>query len=123
MKKNISEKLEEKNPEKLKELKKPFISKGFQEYRDEMLRIIKPLNFSEKYNLIKQTDKELLKKLNRFTGTKAVHILEYISKIPSRKKELTLTDECVLGLRSLMLIWARNDYYDERRKKIIKLVK
>jgi hypothetical protein len=120
MKKDIWEKLEENNPEKLK---KPFISKGFQEYRNEMLRIIKPLNFSEKFNLIKQTDRELLKKLNRYTGTKAVHILEYISKIPSRKKELTLTDECVLALRSLMLIWARNDYYNERRKQRIKIVK
>jgi len=120
MKKDIWEKLEENNPEKLK---KPFISKGFQEYRNEMLRVIKDLNFKEKYNLIKQTDRKLLEKLNRFTGTKAVHTLEYISKIPSRKKELTLTDECVLGLRSLMLFWARNDYYNERRKQRIKIVK
>jgi hypothetical protein len=115
--------LAESYPKKVKERKKPFVSQGYQTYRDEILIIVKNLSFGEKFYLIKKTDKDLLKSLNKHTGTKAVHTLEYIKKIPSRKKELTSLDECILLLRSLKIFWARNDYYNERRKKMIRIVK
>ena len=115
--------LEEKDPKKLEELKKPFVSRGCTFYRNEILGALKSLSFKEKFNLIKKTDGELLKKVNRFNGTKAVHTLNYITRFPSRKKELTLADECILSFRSLMIFFARNDYYKERRKLMIKVIK
>jgi len=115
--------LEEKDPKKLEELKKPFVSQGYMFFRNEILKALKNLSFREKFNLIKKTDKKLLESINRYTGTKAVHTLDYIVKFPSRKKELSLKEECILQVRSLMILFARNDYYDEKRKKMIKVIK
>ena len=115
--------LEEKDPKKLEELKKPFVSQGYIFFRNEILNSLKNLSFRERFNLIKKTDKKLLEIINKYTGTKAVHTLDYIVKFPSRKKELSLKEECILQVRSLMIIFARNDYYRERRKQMIKVVK
>lgn len=123
MKKNDWD-IPELDPEKVKEEKaKPFVSKGYQYYRDEVLRIFKYFAFSEKFKIIKSVDRDLLSRLNTYTGTKAVHTLDYIHKIPSRKKDLTLKDETILLLRSLSMLWAREDYYNKRRKKIIRVIK
>jgi hypothetical protein len=52
-----------------------------------------------------------------------VHTLNYLHKIPSRKENLTKIDELVLMLRSIAIISERNNYYKERRKKIIRVIK
>jgi len=104
-------------------INKPFESLGFQHYRDEVLSILKHLPFSVAFKIIKDVDIDLLNKINRYQGSKAVHTLNYMHKIPSRKKKLTQLDEIVLLLRSINVIFARNDYYKERRKKLIKVVK
>jgi hypothetical protein len=111
------------DPEKLKELNKPFVSQGYQKFRDDILRMLKYLSPRQRFNLIKNTDKELLIKLNTHAGTKAVHTLDYIKKFPSRKKNLTLKEELILQVRCLQILFARNDYYNERRKKMIRIIK
>jgi hypothetical protein len=98
-------------------------SQGFQHYRDSVLRALSNLTFSEKFRIIKKVDRDILARVNTFQGTKAVHTLNYLHKIPSRKENLTKIDEIVLILRSLYVICARNDYYKERRRKIIRVVK
>lgn len=98
-------------------------SQGFQHYRDSVLRALSNLTFSEKFRIIKKVDRDILARVNTYQGTKAVHTLNYLHKIPSRKQNLTKIDEIVLILRSLYVICARNDYYKERRKKLISIVK
>jgi hypothetical protein len=98
-------------------------SQGFQHYRDSVLRALSNLTFSEKFRIIKKVDRDILARVNTYQGTKAVHTLNYLHKIPSRKENLTKIDEIVLILRSLYVICARNDYYKERRRKIIRVVK
>ena len=98
-------------------------AKGFQYYRDCVLRTLASLTFSEKFRIIKKVDRDILARVNTYQGTKAVHTLNYLHKIPSRKQNLTKIDEIVLILRSLYVICARNDYYKERRKKLISIVK
>ena len=105
------------------EKEKKFESQGFQYYRDCILRILFSLRFSEKFKIIKKVDREILEKINTYQGTKAVHTLNYLHKIPSRKENLTKIDEIVLILRSLYVVCARNDYYKERRRKMIRVVK
>ena len=101
---------------------KPFVSKGGAYYRNEILNLIRDLSFKEKFNIIKKSDRELLKKLNTFNGTKAVHTLDYISKFP-KKNKITLTEECILAVRSLMILWEKKEYLIEKKRKMIKLVK
>ena len=98
-------------------------SQGFQHYRDCVLRTLSNLTFSEKFKIIKKVDRDILTRINTYQGTKAVHTLNYLHKIPSRKQNLTKIDEIVLILRSLYVVCARNDYYKERRKKLISTVK
>ena len=98
-------------------------SQGFQHYRDCVLRTLSNLTFSEKFKIIKKVDRDILARVNTYQGTKAVHTLNYLHKIPSRKQNLTKIDEIVLILRSLYVVCARNDYYKERRKKLISTVK
>ena len=98
-------------------------SQGFQHYRDCVLRTLSNLTFSEKFKIIKKVDRDILTRVNTYQGTKAVHTLNYLHKIPSRKQNLTKIDEIVLILRSLYVVCARNDYYKERRKRFIRLVK
>jgi hypothetical protein len=105
------------------EINKPFKSLGFQHHRDRILSVLKYLPFSVGFKIMKDVDKDLLEKINRYQGTKSVHTLDYIHKIPSRKKNLTPVDEIVLLLRSINAIFARNDYYKERRKKMIRIIK
>jgi len=111
------------DPEKIKEQNKPFVSEGYKKFRDQILERLKYLNFREKFNIIKKTDKALLLLLNKHNGTKAVHTLDYIKKFPSRKKDLTLREELILQIRSFMIIYARDNYYKERRKKMITVIK
>ena len=98
-------------------------SQGFQHYRDCVLRTLSNLTFSEKFKIIKKVDRDILARVNTYQGNKAVHTLNYIHKIPSRKQNLTKIDEIVLILRSLYVVCARNDYYKERRRKMIRVVK
>ena len=105
------------------EIDKPFKSLGFQHHRDRILSVLKYLPLSEKFKIIKKVDRDILARVNTYQGTKAVHTLNYLHKIPSRKKNLTKIDEIVLILRSLYVVCARNDYYKERRKKMIRVVK
>ena len=100
-----------------------FVSKGFQYFRDGILSSVKYLTFREKFYIIKKTDRELLTKLNEKQGTKAVHTLDYVHKFPSRKNVLTILDELHLTLRDLWISCAVKKYYDERRKKMIKVIK
>ena len=105
------------------EKEKQVKSQGFQHYRDCVLRTLSNLTFSEKFKIIKKVDRDILTRVNAYQGTKAVHTLNYLHKIPSRKQNLTKIDEIVLILRSLYVVYARNDYYKERRKKLISTVK
>ena len=97
--------------------------KVYQYYRDCILNTLANLTFSEKYKIVKKVDTELLAKFNTYQGTRAVHTLGYMHRIPSRKKSLTKTDEIILLLRSLNMVWERNDYYRIRRKQMIRVVK
>jgi len=98
-------------------------SQGFQHYRDSVLRALSNLTFSEKFRIIKKVDRDILARVNTFQGTKAVHTLNYLHKIPSRKENLTKIDEIVLILRSISIVSERNNYYKERRKQMIRVVK
>ena len=98
-------------------------AKGYQYYRDCVLRTLASLTFSEKFKIIKKVDRDILARVNTYQGTKAVHTLNYLHKIPSRKQNLTKIDEIVLILRSLYVVYARNDYYKVRRKQMIRIVK
>jgi len=98
-------------------------AKGFQYYRDCVLRTLASLTFSEKFKIIKKVDRDILARVNTYQGTKAVHTLNYLHKIPSRKESLTKIEEIILLLRSLYVICERNNYYKERRKKMIRVVK
>jgi len=105
------------------EINKPFKSLGFQYYRDRVLRTLSNLTFTEKFKIIKKVDRDILARVNTYQGTKAVHTLNYLHKIPSRKENLTKIEEIVLMLRSIAIISERNNYYKERRKKLISIVK
>ena len=105
------------------EKEKQVKSQGFQHYRDCVLRTLSNLTFSEKFKIIKKVDRDILARVNTFQGTKAVHTLNYLHKIPSRKQNLTKIDEIVLILRSLYVVCARNDYYKQRRKQMIRVIK
>ena len=111
------------SPEQAEKERQIVSSKGFQYYRDGILRTLSNLTFSEKFKIIKKVDRNLLARLNTYQGTKAVHTLDYINKIPSRKKTLSKIDEIVLLLRSLFIRSELNNYYRERRQKIIRLIK
>ncbi len=105
------------------EKEKQIESQGFQYYRDGILRTLSNLTFSEKFKIIKKVDRDLLARLNTYQGTKAVHTLKYINKIPSRKKILSKIDEVVLLLRSLFMKCELNNFYRERRKLLVRLIK
>jgi len=109
--------------EKVMNIERQRKPKGFQHYRDFILRTLSSLPFSEKFKIIKEVDKDIIARFNTFQGTKAVHTLDYLHKIPSRKVNLTKTDEIVLLFRSINVIFARNDYYKKRRKLLIRLIK
>lgn len=110
------------DPEQAKK-ERQIESQGFQYYRDGILRTLSNLTFSEKFKIIKKVDRDLLARLNTYQGTKAVHTLDYINKIPSRKKTLSKIDEVVLLLRSLFMKCELNNFYRERRKILIRLIK
>ena len=110
------------DPEQAKK-ERQIESQGFQYYRDGILRTLSNLTFSEKFKIIKKVDKDLLARLNTYQGTKAVHTLDYINKIPSRKKILSKIDEVILLLRSLFMKCELNNFYRERRKILIRLIK
>jgi hypothetical protein len=74
------------------EKNKKFVPKDFQYFRDRILVGLQFLTFKEKFNLIKKADKKSLALFNTYSGTKAVHTLDYVRKFPSRKKELTMVD-------------------------------
>jgi hypothetical protein len=97
--------------------------KGYQYYRDIILRTLSNLTFSEKYKIIKKVDKELLANFNMYQGTKAVHTLDYMCKIPSRKKKLNKKDEIILLLRSLNIVCEKNNYYKLRGNQNVKIIK
>jgi hypothetical protein len=122
MRGNLFDDIPELSPEQA-EKEKQIESQGFQYYRDGILRTLSNLTFSEKFKIIKKVDRNLLARLNTYQGTKAVHTLYYINKIPSRKKTLSKIDEIVLLLRSLFIRSELNNYYRERRQKIIRLIK
>ena len=105
------------------EKEKQVKSQGFQHYRDCVLRTLASLTFSEKFRIIKKVDRDILTRVNTYQGTKAVHTLNYLHKIPSRKENLTKIDEIVLILRSLYVVCARNDYYKQRIKQMIMVIK
>ena len=100
-----------------------FVSKGFQHFRDSILSSVEYLTFREKFYIIKETDRKLLALLNTHSGTKAVHTLDYVHKFPSRKKSLNILDQLYLTLRNLWIVVAVQNYYKERRKNMIKVIK
>lgn len=110
------------DPEQAKK-ERQIESQGFQYYRDGILRTLSNLTFSEKFRIIKKVDRDILARVNTYQGTKAVHTLKYINKIPSRKKTLSKIDEVILLLRSLFMKYELNDFYRERRKILIRLIK
>ena len=92
-------------------------------YHNEVCKILQSLTYKEKFNIVKEVDRNLLKKVNTFTGTKAVHTLNYISCIPYKKKELNLKEEVLLKLRTMFMLWAVKDYFVEKRRKTLIIVK
>jgi len=94
-----------------------------QYYREEIKRVLYCLTYKEKFNIIKKADKDLLKRLNTFNGTKAVHTLDYVSHLPYKKKDLNLTEEIMLMLRSLFIMWLVKDCCNEKRRKMFTIVK
>jgi hypothetical protein len=92
-------------------------------YREEIKRILYGLTYKEKFNIIKKVDKDLLQRLNTFNGTKAVHTLDYVNCLPYKKKDLNLTEEIMLMLRSLFMLWSVKDYCNEKRRKMFRIVK
>ena len=106
-------------------IKKNFNSeiKEAQYYHKEVSEILQGLTYKEKFNIVKEVDRNLLKKVNTFTGTKAVHTLNYISCIPYKKKELNLKEEVLLKLRTMFMLWAVKDYFVEKRRKTLRIVK
>ena len=92
-------------------------------YHNEVSNILISLSYKEKFNIVKEVDRNLLKKVNTYTGTKAVHTLNYISCIPYKKKDLNLKEEVLLKLRTMFMLWAVKDYFIEKRKKTIRIVK
>ena len=110
------------DPEQAKK-ERQIESQGFQHYRECVLRTLSNLTFSEKFKIIKKVDRDILARVNTYQGTKAVHTLNYINKIPSRKKTLSKIDEVILLLRSLFMKYELNDFYRERRKILIRLIK
>lgn len=98
-------------------------SEGFQYHRDCILRALFYLTFSEKFKIVKKVDREILARFNTYQGTKAVHTLDYMHKMPSRKKELSKIDDVVLLLRTIGMACEVREYHKERRKKLIRLVK
>lgn len=97
--------------------------KAYQHYHDCVLRTLKYLSFSEKLQIIKKVDRDILARVNVYQGTKAVHTLDYINKMPCRKKTLSKIDEILLLFRSMFVKSELNNYYKERRKRFIRLVK
>lgn len=106
-------------------IKKNFNSeiKEAKYYHKEVSEILQGLTYKEKFNIVKEVDRNLLKKVNTFTGTKAVHTLNYISCIPYKKKELNLKEEVLLKLRTMFMLWAVKDYFVEKRRKNLRIVK
>ena len=98
-------------------------TKGAKYYHNEVCEILQGLTYTEKFNIVKEVDRSLLKKVNTFTGTKAVHTLDYISSIPYKKKELSLKEEVLLNLRTMFMLWAVKDYFVEKRRNTLKVVK
>lgn len=96
---------------------------GFQNYHDCVRRTLRNLSFSDKLRIIKKVDKDILARVNFYQGTKAVHTLDYIHKMPSRKKTLSKIDEILLLFRSIFVKRELNNYYKERRKILIRLIK
>ena len=92
-------------------------------YHNEVCKILQNLSYKEKFNIVKEVDRNLLKKVNTFTGTKAVHTLNYISCIPYKKKELNLKEEVLLKLRTMFMLWAVKDYFVEKRRKTLRIIK
>ena len=97
--------------------------KEAQYYHNKICEILQSLTYKEKFNIVKEVDRNLLKKVNTFTGTKAVHTLNYISCIPYKKKELNVKDEVLLKLRTMFMLWAVKDYFVEKRRKTLRIVK
>ena len=92
-------------------------------YHNEVSKILQSLSYKEKFNIVKNVDRNLLKKVNTFTGTKSVHTLDYISSIPYKKKELSLKEEVLLKLRTMFMLWAVKDYFVEKRRSTLRVVK
>ena len=98
-------------------------SEGFQYHRNCILRALFYLTFSEKFKIVKKVDREILARFNTYQGTKTVHTLNYMHKMPSRKKELSKIDDVVLLLRTIGMACEVREYQKEKRKKLIRLVK
>ena len=92
-------------------------------YHNEVCKILQNLTYKEKFNIVKEVDRNLLKKVNTFTGTKAVHTLDYINSIPYKKKELSLKEEVLLKLRTMFMLWAVKDYFVEKKRNTLRVVK
>ena len=92
-------------------------------YHNEVCKILQCLSYKEKFNIVKNVDINLLKKVNTFTGTKAVHTLDYINSIPYKKKELNLKEEVLLKLRTMFMLWAVKDYFVKKRRNTLRVVK
>lgn len=97
-----------------------FESKNFQYYRDNILELFKNTPYKVKFNIIKKIDKTLLSRINRRTGTKKLHTLDYWHKLPSRKKDLTKFEEMMLILRFAKCKFALDDFTKEEAKKKFK---
>ena len=107
----------------MKEIDSNLKTKGAKYYHNEVCEILQGLTYKEKFNIVKEVDRSLLKKVNTFTGTKAVHTLDYINSIPYKKKELNLKEEVLLKLRTMFMLWAVKDYFVEKRRNTLKVVK
>ena len=99
-------------------------------YRKELYRRIKVLSFSTQKKFLRRADKRILEAYNRDLGTPHLHTLDYLKKLPWKKRgPLTIKEQCLFGMRSLYIGYQFNKIHDatmkkmnERRKKTLKIV-
>ena len=99
-------------------------------YRKELYRRIKILSFPTQKKFLRRADKWILEAYNRDLGTPHLHTLDYLKKLPWKKKgPLTIKEQCLFGMRSLCIGYQFNKIHEatmkkmnERRKRTLKIV-
>ena len=99
-------------------------------HRKELYRRIKILSFPTQKKFLRRADKWILEAYNRDLGTPHLHTLDYLKKLPWKKKgPLTIKEQCLFEYRLLYIGYQFNKIHEatmkkmnERRKKTLKIV-